>query len=114
VISLKDHFDADSLYDSLKEQSRIARGTVYRTLPLLLQSGVLQMSVGDGKREYYEAKGTKGHHDHMYCIDCHKVIEFHSDNIEAIQAGICAKYKFEMSFHDHRIYGYCLACKLKK
>ncbi|MBI1869570.1 MAG: transcriptional repressor [Chlamydiae bacterium] len=115
VSRLKGHFNADSLYESLKEEkARIARGTVYRTLPLLLESGVIQKSVGEGKREFFESQAGRKHHDHLICLRCHKVIEFHSDEIENLQDTICARYAFEMVFHDHRMYGHCEDCQLKK
>lgn len=115
VSRLKGHFNADSLYESLqRDKARIARGTVYRTIPLLLESGVIQKSVGEGKREFFESQTGKEHHDHLVCLKCHKVIEFHSDEIEKFQDQICEKYDFEMVFHDHRMYGHCGSCKEKK
>ena len=71
VSTLKHHFDADSLYERFKKKGlRIAGDTVYRTLPLLLESGVLQKSVGEGKRDHFErvldrpsAKGRSNRND---------------------------------------------------
>src|SRR5437867_603687 len=90
VSHLKKHFDADSLYERFKVKGlRISRDTVYRTIPLLLESGVIQKSVGEGKREFFEPIGGKGHHDHMVCIRCGKFIEFTCDEIEVLQEKIC-------------------------
>ncbi len=115
VLETRKHFDADSLYENLKKKGvRIARDTVYRTLPLLLECGVLQKSVGDSRRDYFEVPGVKGHHDHMVCIECGKVIEFHSDELEKLQDRLCKDYDFSMVFHDHRLFGYCQRCKAKK
>lgn len=112
VAGLKDHFDADSLYERFKKKGmRISRDTVYRTLPLLLESGVIQKSVGEGKRDFYERVGAKGHHDHMVCIRCGKFIEFHNENIEKIQEQVCQKQHFKLVFHDHRLYGVCGDCQ---
>ncbi|MCB9799698.1 MAG: transcriptional repressor [Candidatus Omnitrophica bacterium] len=106
ISRLKGHFDADSLYERFKEKGlRIARDTVYRTLPLLLESGVLQKSAGEGKREYFERISSKGHHDHMICIKTGRIIEFHCDEIERLQEEIARKYGFKIIFHDHRIFG---------
>src|SRR4051812_46278611 len=64
VLLLRTHFDADGLYDIVRTKGlRISRDTVYRTLPLLLECGVVQKSVGDGRREYFECVAAKGHHD---------------------------------------------------
>src|SRR4051812_30204863 len=76
VHHLASHFDADGLYALLKkEDESIARGTVYRTIPLLLESGAIQTSVGKGKGEFFERSDSKGHHDHIICVTCGKVIE---------------------------------------
>jgi len=106
VQSLDEHFDADSFYERLKKKgSRIARDTVYRTLPLLLEAGVIQKSAGKTKRDYYERLGGKGHHDHMICIKTGKIIEFHSDELEKLQEKIASQYGFKILFHDHKLYG---------
>ena len=106
------HFDADSLYESIrKDNERVARGTVYRTIPLLLESGVIQKSVGSGHRDFFESKSGKTHHDHMVCIGCQKVIEFHCEEIEKMQDEVCGKYGFTLAFHDHRLFGYCRDCR---
>jgi Fur family transcriptional regulator, ferric uptake regulator len=112
VSRLKGHFDSDGLYQLLsKQKSGIARGTVYRTIPLLLESGVIQKSVGEGKKEFFERKSVKGHHDHLVCIGCRKIVEFHCEEVEKLQDKICEKYGYEIAFHDHRIFGYCRDCR---
>ncbi|MBI4970665.1 MAG: transcriptional repressor [Candidatus Omnitrophica bacterium] len=112
VSRLNEHFDADSLYDRFKKKGlRISRDTVYRTIPLLLESNVIQKSVGEGKREFFERTPSKGHHDHILCVQCGKIIEFTSKEIELLQDKICAKYGFKLTFHDHRLFGYCKECQ---
>ncbi|MBI3999758.1 MAG: transcriptional repressor [Candidatus Omnitrophica bacterium] len=112
VRRLKEHFDADGLYERFKKQrERIARATVYRTLPLLLECGVLQKSAGSSKRDFFERTSSKGHHDHMVCIHCGKIIEFRSDSIEKAQARACEGFEFKLVFHDHRLFGYCKNCQ---
>lgn len=114
ISKLKDHFDTDSLYLAIKkENSRVARATVYRTIPLLLECGAIQKSVGEGKREFFERKGDRRHHDHIFCISCHKVIEFVHDEIEKLQDEVCQKYGFKLAFHDHRLYGHCKECQAR-
>ena len=112
VLRIKSHFDADSLYERFKKKGlRIARDTVYRTIPLLLESGAIQKSVGEGKREFFERTSVKGHHDHILCVRCQKIIEFTCDDIEKMQEKICADYGFKLLFHDHRLFGYCRDCQ---
>ncbi len=105
------HFNADSLYERFKKKGeRVARATVYRNLPLLLEAGVIQKSAGSGKRDFYEKTNAKGHHDHMVCLGCKKIIEFHSDELEEMQEKLSREYKFQLVFHDHRLFGYCEKC----
>src|SRR3989338_5620587 len=96
VMHIRVHFDADSLYERFKKKgSRISRDTVYRTLPFLLESGVIQKSVGEGKREFFERTGGKGHHDHMVCVNCGKIIEFTCEEIEGLQDKVCEDHGFK-------------------
>lgn len=114
VTHLKEHFDADSLYARFKNKGlRISRDTVYRTIPLLLESRVVQKSAGDGKGEFFERITTKGHHDHMVCIQCGKIIEFQCPEIEKMQEEVTAKHGFQLTFHDHRLFGSCSDCQKK-
>lgn len=112
VSRLKEHFDADSLFERFRKKGlRISRDTVYRTLPLLLESHVIQKSVGDGKREFFERVGAKGHHDHMLCVGCGEFIEFKCKEIEELQEKVAAQYGFKLTFHDHRLFGFCRGCQ---
>lgn len=115
VLEMRRHFDADGLYETIKKKGvRISRDTVYRTMPLLLECGVIQKSVGDGRRDYFERTSIKGHHDHMVCIQCGAVIEFKSDDIEKIQEKVCEELGFKLIFHDHRLFGYCRLCSSQR
>lgn len=112
ALRMKKHFDADGFYDLLRERGlEVCRDTVYRTLPLLLEANVIQKSVGDGRREYFERTGSRGHHDHMICIQCGRVLEFHSQELESLQVTICRQKRFQLRFHDHRLFGYCENCQ---
>lgn len=112
ISHLKNHFDADSLYERFRSRGlRISRDTVYRTIPLLLESGVIQKSVGEGKREFFERTSAKGHHDHIVCVRCRKIIEFRCEEIENLQEQVCSEHGFKLIFHDHRLFGYCRDCQ---
>lgn len=113
AIKTKGHFHAESLYTSLsKKKTRVSRDAVFRNLPLLLEAGIIQKSVGQGKSEYYEVIDPKDdHHDHIICTNCSTVIEFFSKRLESIQEEICKKYRFKMTYHDHRIFGLCEKCQ---
>lgn len=112
VRALPEHFDGEKLYEILrKEDGDIARGTVFRTIPLLLESGVIQLAVGKGKGEFFERASSKGHHDHILCVGCGKVIEYQCEEIEELQDKICKKYDAELLFHDHKLYVRCAKCR---
>ncbi len=112
IQKMSHHFDADSLYDRFKKRgARVARATVYRNLPLLLEAGVIQKSAGEGKRDFYEKTDKRGHHDHMVCLACKKIIEFQSEELEALQERLSGEHQFQLVFHDHRLFGYCQNCK---
>ena len=108
ILKMKQHFSADSLYGLLKKEGyRISRDTVYRNIPLLLESGVIQKSVGSGRGEFFERTSEKGHHDHMICLDCDKIVEFECKEIEVLQEKIAEEHGFKLAYHDHRLYVYC-------
>lgn len=112
VSRLSGHFSADELYEILKKDDEsIARGTVYRTIPLLLESGVIQTSVGKGKGEFFERSSSKGHHDHIICVGCGKVIEYHNEEIEKLQEKVCKKFDAELLFHNHKLFVRCSRCR---
>lgn len=112
VKNFPDHFDGEGLYEALKKDNEnIARGTIFRTIPLLLESGVIQLSVGKGKGEFFERSNSKSHHDHIICVSCGKVIEYTCEKIEALQEVICKKYNAQLLFHDHKLYVHCEKCR---
>lgn len=107
------HFQAEEIYLALMERDHsVSRDAVFRTLPLLLEAGLIQKSVGRGKGEYFETiSEPSAHHDHMICLGCEKVIEFFSDELEKLQTKICQEHAFELVFHDHRLFGWCRSCE---
>ena len=112
VFSLHGHFDVDSLYEVLRRQDRrISRATIYRTLPLLIKSGLVRETMRCQGRISYEHVFGHQHHDHLLCVKCGKVIEFHSDRLENLQNRICQKYKFKPLEHRLGIRGYCQKCR---
>lgn len=112
VKNFPEHFDGERLYEALrKDNENIARGTIFRTIPLLLESGVIQLSVGKGKGEFFERSNSKSHHDHIICVSCGKVIEYTCKEIEELQEAVCKKYSAELIFHDHKLYVRCSKCR---
>jgi len=110
-----DHFDAEELYLRLKERcAGVSRATVYRTLSLLDQSGLVRkMEMGETRSRYEHVLGHS-HHDHLICLRCGGIFEFSHPRIEAIQQQVCREYGFNMISHSLQIYGYCSRCQATK
>lgn len=105
------HFSADQLLAFCKKRdSTISKATVYRTLELLKESGVLQeQDFGGGKKNYERAIGVK-HHDHFVCIRCGKILEFENDQIERLQDAEARKLDFKIVYHSLKLFGFCKSC----
>ena len=108
------HFEADELLFRLKEENvKTSRATIYRTLDLLVRSGLVRR-VHLGEDHYHYERITKNsHHDHLICTACGAVIEFHDDELQARQMEVCRKKKFTPTFHNLQILGICDACHRK-
>ena len=88
----------------------VSRATVYRTLGLLQEGGFVEsLDAGRGELVYEHVLGHR-HHDHMVCLGCGRIEEFHDERIEALQVEACARKGFELVSHDHRLMGYCKSC----
>ena len=114
IFSIHYHFEADELLFKMKEKSvKISRATVYRTLELLVKSGMVRrVHLGEDHYHYEHVTGNS-HHDHLICTTCGGVIEFHDELLEARQLEICVKKKFTPTFHNLQILGVCDACHKK-
>jgi len=108
------HFEADELLFKMKEKSvKISRATVYRTLELLVKSGLVRRVHLGEDHYHYERVSGNSHHDHLICTICGGVIEFHDEILEKRQLEICEKKKFTPTYHNLQILGVCDACRRK-
>jgi Fur family ferric uptake transcriptional regulator len=114
IFSTHYHFEADELLFKMKETNvKISRATVYRTLELLVKSGLVRrVHLGEDHYHYEHVSGNS-HHDHLICTTCGGVIEFHDEELERLQLAICAKKKFTPTFHNLQILGLCDPCRRK-
>ena len=114
VLAWGSHFDADTLHLALKQRGEnVSRATVYRTLDLLVQCGLVRKDSLGHSQAQYEAVKAGEHHDHLICLNCSKVIEFYREDLEALQDAICAEQKFKPLHHSLQIFGLCSGCKGK-
>ena len=114
IFSTHYHFEADELLFKMKEKRvKISRATVYRTLELLVKSGMVRrVHLGEDHYHYEHVRGDS-HHDHLICTTCGAVIEFHDEALEARQIEICERRKFTPTFHNLQILGVCGSCRKK-
>jgi Fur family transcriptional regulator, ferric uptake regulator len=104
------HFDADQLYKDLEREGfKVSRATVYRTLSKLVDAGLLRQ-IDVGPRMYYDHDYGYPQHEHLYCQQCHTMIEFQDPAIEGILADICRQHGFMSNGHTFVIRGLCADC----
>ncbi|MBP1851300.1 Fur family ferric uptake transcriptional regulator [Rhizobium halophytocola] len=100
-----DHPDVDELYRRAVEvDSRISISTVYRTVKLFEDAGIIERHEFRDGRSRYETVPEK-HHDHLINLKTGEVIEFHSPEIEALQERIAREYGFRLIDHRLELYG---------
>lgn len=100
-----DHPDAEELYArASKIDPRISLATVYRTVKLLEESGILEkLEFGDGRARYEDAE--RDHHDHLIDMTTGQVIEFCDPEIEALQEKIARRLGYRLHGHKLELYG---------
>jgi len=100
-----DHPDVEELYArASKVDDGISLATVYRTVKLFEETGILErLEFGDGRSRYEDAE--REHHDHLIDINTGEVIEFVDPEIEALQEKIAAKLGYELRGHKLELYG---------
>jgi Fur family ferric uptake transcriptional regulator len=114
LLSIKGHVAADELLELLRKGGTpVSKATVYRTLAVVSQSGLIDGHDFDSGRRVYEPMVGRAHHDHLFCIHCGKVIEFQEEAIEHLQELVVSRYRFTPVYHSHKIFGYCSDCRDK-
>ena len=100
-----DHPDVEEVYRrSTAVDSGISIATVYRTVRLFEEAGILERhDFRDGRSRYEPA--TDDHHDHLINLESGEVLEFHSDEIEKLQEEIARKLGFKLVDHRMELYG---------
>ncbi|MEP3845008.1 MAG: Fur family transcriptional regulator [Paracoccaceae bacterium] len=101
----EDHPDVEELYRRASAiDSNISLATVYRTVKLFEEAGILdKLEFGDGRARYEDAE--RDHHDHLIDISSGEVIEFVDPEIEALQEKIADRLGFDLKGHRLELYG---------
>src|SRR4029077_1411243 len=110
-----EHLDAERLFQLAKEKDpKLNRVTVYRTLKLLKEGGLvdeLDLMHYGGDQHYYETK-TKQEHAHIICLRCGKVEEFFGDPLQRLRRQIEAHFGFQILLARTEVGGYCSHCQV--
>ena len=100
-----DHPDVDELYKRVsKEDNRISIATVYRTVKLFEETGILAKHEFKGSKARYEEL-NEGHHDHLIDVKSGEIIEFVDDEIEELQKKVAEKLGYSLVDHKLELYG---------
>ena len=101
----KDHPDVETLFERAnKIDNKVSIATVYRTVKVLQNAGILEkLEFNDGRSRFEDA--VRKHHDHLIDLDTGKVIEFIDEEIEHIQRKIAKKLGYDLVGHKLELYG---------
>ncbi|MEY4725664.1 MAG: ferric iron uptake transcriptional regulator [Pseudomonadota bacterium] len=101
------HLSAEDVYKKvLAHEGDIGLATVYRVLTQFADAGILvATNFETGKTTFELNEG--GHHDHLVCLSCGSVVEFHDEEVELRQEKIAKKHGFKLINHSMSLYGLC-------
>jgi len=112
ILSLGKHFEADELLVKLRQRKRkIAKASIYRTLKLLVDAGILRPVIFTDRHLHYEQAIGKKHHAHLICLKCGKVYEFSNPRILKELDKAYKQYHFNEFNHKVEATGYCKNCQ---
>ncbi|MFQ5477934.1 MAG: Fur family transcriptional regulator [Candidatus Binatia bacterium] len=109
-LGVSGHLSAEQIYQKVRARDpRIGFSTVYRTMRLLCEAGLVQERHFGGGEALYE--NVSSHHDHCICTSCGKIVEFENDQIEALQEAVASQNGFRLQSHRMELYGLCADCQ---
>lgn len=107
------HLTVDEIYKYVYEENKtIGIATVYRTILLFEELGVLSKLIFDDRVIRYELSSfdEKHTHHHLICVKCNKIMEVKEDLLEKLEKRVEEKYKFKILDHNLKILGICSKC----
>ncbi len=113
VFNHHEHFTAEDLVIAFQSERWVSKATIYRTLSLLVEAGILVEENFNEGYKTYEFKFNRKHHDHLICQECGKVIEFENKEIEKLQEKVALEYGYILQSHTLKLFGLCSVCQRK-
>jgi len=111
VMRNNEHFEAEQLMLDLRQVAqRVGKATVYRTLKLLVDCGIVREVHFSNKQVHYEHTYGQDPHDHMVCHRCGRIIEFDAAEVVRLRTVLSARQGFYALSHRFQIRGLCAAC----
>ena len=106
ILEADDVFEADSLMQRMQDDGqRVSKATVYRTLKLLQEAGIINQALFDAKQSHYQLVYGRQPSDYMVCVQTGKYIRISSDELIEIRNRICREYGWEPVGHRFQVYG---------
>ena len=111
IINAPEHSTLDELLETVRKTDKhIGYATVYRTMKMLTEAGVVEeRKFGDGYTRY-EISDESHHHDHLICQRCGHITEFEEPLIEELQDRVAQRHGFKVTSHRNELYGMCRKC----
>jgi Fur family ferric uptake transcriptional regulator len=112
VFLAEDHLSVEGIRRTLGQQGeRVGTATVYRTLDLLVESGLVRaQEFGEGFKRY-EPMPAQADHEHLICERCGRVVEFANERLERMLPVLADEHGYQHRRHRVEIYGVCRACR---
>jgi len=105
------HLDADEIYQQAHQKSpSISLSTVYRSLQLFKELGLIEEHQFNGTRRCYETTPRSKHH-HLVCLGCGRIFEFKCSSAERLKSRISREDGFKVTDAEVRLVGYCPECQ---
>ena len=115
VFLAEDHLSVEGIRRELKQRGEpVGTATVYRTLDLLVESGLVRShEFGEGFKRY-EAMVEQSDHEHLICEQCGRVVEFANERLERMLPTLADEHGFQHRRHKVEIYGVCRTCRQRE
>ncbi|MDR1578072.1 MAG: transcriptional repressor [Deltaproteobacteria bacterium] len=114
ILKNHDHFDVDELYLSLRVKTPVSKASIYRAIPLMIDSGLLAEVYLENGHMHYERVYGREHHSHLRCLSCHRIFEFSAPELAQLEKRVSRQEGFKSEGHKFEIWGFCSACQTEK